>query len=343
MRFEKWSVLAGLRFILATIVAINHMPDYIPIGPILSIVPRFGAFEAVLGFLLISGFSIASSYLKEPGGFLVRRAQRIYPIYVASVALFVAAFAVTGGGRPSFWELLVNLVFLNQIVTDTSFVGPSWSLALEIWFYCLTPLLFRLAPATLQKWILASFLAFLVHTVGRTLFHWHYYSGIGFGLNLVLLGFAWVSGLRLARTRDGLSVVAGLLALHLLADAAIELGHCIKHGQVDSFLSHDIPGFLMQATTLVVVLLGIRNAMGNGRGDPSRRLRLLGDISFPLFLVHIPIYMVGQHYGFQNPWAFYGTALLASLVMFKVLDRYTQQREARPVTPTPEESRLGAL
>lgn len=343
MRFEKWSVLAGLRFILATVVAIVHLQDHIPIGPVLSVIPKFSAFEAVLGFLLISGFSIGSSYIKEPGGFLVRRAQRIYPVYVASVVLAVVALVVTGGGRPSFWELLINLLFLNQIVTDSSLLGPAWSLALEIWFYCLTPLLFRLTPGALQKWILVSFAAFLLHTVGRTLWHWPYYSGVGFGLNLVFLGFAWMSGLRLARTRDHLWVVAVLFASHILADTAIQLGHCIKHHQVDSFITHDIPGLLMQATTLLGAILGIRYAINFSGGQPSKVLRLLGDISFPLFLVHIPVFMVGKYYGFRNPWGFYGVALLLSLVVFKLLDRYTQQRETRPALTAAEESRLGTL
>ena len=65
---EQWSLLAAIRFVLASIVAINHLPEFVAIGA-LEIVPRFGAFEAILGFLCISGYSIGASYQKQPNGF----------------------------------------------------------------------------------------------------------------------------------------------------------------------------------------------------------------------------------------------------------------------------------
>jgi peptidoglycan/LPS O-acetylase OafA/YrhL len=134
---EKWSLLAVTRFALAFIVAIGHLEQQVPLGP-LAVVPMFGPFEAVLGFLLISGYSIGNSYAREREGFLRRRALRIYPVYLGAILLtwlatphaFDITFATT---------LLQNVLFLNQITTATSYVGPAWSLALEVWLYCLTP------------------------------------------------------------------------------------------------------------------------------------------------------------------------------------------------------------
>jgi len=132
---DKWSLLALMRFALAAIVMVAHLEvHHLASLHVLSIIPHFGAFEAVLGFLLISGFSIGSSYRKEPDGFLKRRALRIYPVYIG--ALVLACIAV-----PQAFDLhlastvLQNLVFLNQITTDVSLVGPAWSLALEVWLY----------------------------------------------------------------------------------------------------------------------------------------------------------------------------------------------------------------
>lgn len=66
---DKWSVLALMRFALASIVAITHLSDFGPLG-VWAFIPMFGAFEAIAGFLVISGYSIGASYQKESKGFI---------------------------------------------------------------------------------------------------------------------------------------------------------------------------------------------------------------------------------------------------------------------------------
>ena len=45
-----------------------------------------GSYAAVLGFLFISGYSMAASFEREPGGFYERRVWRIYPVFLATFA-----------------------------------------------------------------------------------------------------------------------------------------------------------------------------------------------------------------------------------------------------------------
>src|SRR5579862_7318152 len=130
LRYDTWSLLALCRFGLALIVAVNHLADYTALGW-LAVIPRFGAFEAILGFLVISGFSIGSSFSKQPSGFLKRRAWRIWPVYLAAIALAWIA----RGDRISLnltGVLVQNVFFLNQLTTNSSYVGPAWSLSLEV-------------------------------------------------------------------------------------------------------------------------------------------------------------------------------------------------------------------
>lgn len=338
-RLEKWSVLAGLRFLLASLVAFNHMPIFIPIGA-WSIVPQFGAFEAILGFLLISGYSIGASCIKEPDGFLIRRVKRIYPVYLASIALAYAVFVMEHASRPPTWEVLVNVLFLNQIVTSTSFVGPAWSLALEFWLYCLTPLLLTLKESTLKTFVYVSFASFVVHTCGRTLFHWDYYSGVGYGLNLLLLSFIWLAGLRLAKNAHDpkpiLWQVGLMFAAHISLSAAIQLASRWKHGNVPAFFQGDIIGFGLQAFTLGVVLWAfVRLLTGEAKkkAPPSAFLRMLGDISYPLYLIHIPVYFLLNQTGLRSPVLFYLGAVVASFAVYWVLDQYSQRRHLRPSAP----------
>ena len=45
-----------MRFALAAVVAITHLSDLGPVG-VWAFIPMFGAFEAIAGFLVISGYS----------------------------------------------------------------------------------------------------------------------------------------------------------------------------------------------------------------------------------------------------------------------------------------------
>lgn len=335
---EKWSLLAGLRFVLASIVAVNHLPDFIPIGA-WGLIPRFGAFEAILGFLLISGYSIGASYMKQPDGFVWRRIKRIYPVYLASIALVFVVVVLEQSSAPSLWVVLANVLFLNQIVTASSFVGPAWSLALEFWLYCLTPLLFLTHDGNLKKLVWLSFVAFVAYTCGRTLFHWDYYSGLGYGLNLLLLSFIWVAGLRLARNpqqpKPILKEIALIFAAHIALSVAIQFASRWKHGDVAAFFLYDLPGFALQACTLVLVLWSFFRLLTvkAKRGPASAWLRTLGDISYPLYLVHIPVYFFLKRAGFASPLLYFAAAVVFSALMYKLLDLYSQRRHVRPALP----------
>lgn len=334
MQIDKWSVLAGLRCILAFIVAVNHLPDYVQIFT-WALIPKFGAFEAILGFLLISGYSIGSSYQKEPEGFLKRRLTRIYPIYAASLILVVVVAYMETSILPSVWLIVVNALFLNQIFTQGSFVGPAWSLALEFWLYCLTPFLFKLRPQTLRGLTYVSFLAFLGYTCGRTLFHWNYYAGVGFGLNLILLSFIWLAGLRLARdTQEAhlvLKDITIMFAVHIALTWCIQMASSIKRGTLDELLSNGLDDIFLQSFTLMAVFWTFKRVVffTGSKAQGSATLRLLGDISYPLYLVHIPTFVVLKHLGIISPAWYMASAAGVSSLLYWVLDLYSQRRHLK--------------
>jgi peptidoglycan/LPS O-acetylase OafA/YrhL len=335
MQINKWSVLAGLRFGLAFVVAANHLPQYVPLGT-WEFVPRFGAFEAILGFLLISGYSIGMSYQKEADGFLWRRAMRIYPVYLAAVALMCAVLAIEHAALPPVWLIVANVLFLNQVITTDSFVGPAWSLALEWWLYCLTPLLFSLRASTLRVLTYVSFAAFMAYTCGRTLFHWNYFAGVGYGLNLLLLSFIWLSGLRLAREPQSahliLKEVGWMFALHITLASCIQFASSWKRGTVQEFLEAGIDGYVMQAFTLLIVLWTFKRftTSAGSRAGGSSTLRLLGDISYPLYLIHVPLFHLFKLAEIESPTLYLGGALVLSFFLYWSLDKYSQRRHAVP-------------
>src|ERR1700744_829766 len=144
----KWEILSITRFFLAFVVLSDHSVYFTNHSSLLIAFKQFGAFEAVLGFLLISGFSIGKSVQKNQESYFKRRIKRIYPVYIAGI---IIAYLVS----PALFSfqlvmiVLANLLFLNQIVINTSFAGiPAWTLALEVWLYILAPILLKLSYKT---------------------------------------------------------------------------------------------------------------------------------------------------------------------------------------------------
>jgi peptidoglycan/LPS O-acetylase OafA/YrhL len=328
---DKWSVLAAIRFLLASIVAIAHLGDFTQIGR-LGFVRRFGTFEAILGFLLISGYSISASYAKQPGGFLYRRILRLYPVYLAALVLTYVAFVVLKVPPPGPVLLLVNVLFLNQLVTINSFVGPAWTLSLEFWLYCLTPFFMSLSSRRTRFLVFASLTCYVIYTMLRTLAHMPYYSGVGFGLNLILLSFIWIAGLRLARAdsdnKSALRDIGIIFGVHMFLTVAIQLAYRLKHHAFSEFVGHDIVDYVLQSTTLLFVYFVFKVLVISDRADlhRSRFLRLLGDISYPLYLLHAAVYALLAHFGLTTPALFYLIAVFVSVVVYWSLDFYSKKR-----------------
>lgn len=102
-------------------------------------------------FFVLSGFLIYGILLRKRPAFLdfmKRRAQRLYPAFLA--ALVVAGLAdivrphpyVPAGLLPAAKYLLANLLFLPGLLPITPLSAVNWSLSYEWWFYVSCTLLF---------------------------------------------------------------------------------------------------------------------------------------------------------------------------------------------------------
>ena len=321
MPVDRWSLLALLRFALAAIVAMAHLDDD---GP----VQRLGRFEAVLGFLVISGYSVTVSFAQRPEGFLRRRAVRVLPVYLASLALMLLVIVfVQHKPWPGAAEIVANGLMLNQLVTTTSILPPAWSLSLECWFYAMLPWLSTLVARRLRQLGWLSFAAFMLYTIGRTLLHWPYHAGVGFGANALLLAFAWIVGSRLARgdadARVALQDLRWMFAGHILLDAVLQFGHRLRHHEAGHFALDDLPGFCLQALTLWVVLrcLALVCAQEDTPRPRSRWMNALGDWSYPLYLVNLPIGVIVAAMGGVPPVAAFGLALAMAILLHHLFER----------------------
>jgi peptidoglycan/LPS O-acetylase OafA/YrhL len=325
-----WDVLSLMRFFLALIVALSHARQYGPLGP-LAWLDRLGSFEAILGFLLISGYSIGHSIQKRPEGYFVRRIFRIYPVYLAAI---VITYAVQRDAwTPSFTlHFIPNLFFLGELVQRDTYVGPGWTLNLEVWLYALAPWFLRLRASTLERLIGGSIVCYAGYELCRSLFHApHYATTIG-GINLPCLGFIWIAGFYLstARSRQRPLAIAGLLfAANILVVAGIQLLVRIKHHDVRDFFVTDIWDFLMRALLLAFVFLVFRGVIAHrfhlARWQ-SRIARFLGDISYPLYLVHYAVFVYFSQY-FKDPVLLILTAMGVASIVYFGCDFYSRKRK----------------
>ena len=148
--------LTGLRALMAWDVFIFHYHLLLP-GP-------FSAEQFVNGggdmgvsmFFVLSGFLIAHKYagtrfsaaaLKE---YFVKRFARIYPLFflISGSCIVVFRFILHAPRDYSAWALFLHFTLLKGFWENhnSDYLAPTWSLAVEEFFYVLAPLLFLLLP-----------------------------------------------------------------------------------------------------------------------------------------------------------------------------------------------------
>ena len=327
MKKQNWEILSLTRFLLALIVMIEHLMAYTSVGDV-RFFSLFGAFEAVLGFLLISGFSIGKSIIKSTKSYLQRRIKRIYPVYLASI---IFQIFVLGWSHIKITTILINLLFLNQIVTDTSFVGVGWTLQTEVMLYALAPIFLFLNRRTLYILAYSSFILYCLYTCGRSLYHWNYYAGTEFGINLFFLSFIWIAGFALAvfnNAKDQTAkVIAYLFIGHLLLQTGIQVIHRIKIHEINLIVD-DVPKFIGQTICLCFVYYVV---IFNERIKPfSRKVSQvfdwLGNISYPLYLTHCTTFLLLTNLNINNEWVMMFGGIIMATVIYYIFDFYSKKR-----------------
>ncbi|MDD0840990.1 acyltransferase [Curvibacter sp. HBC61] len=123
-------------------------------------------------FLLISGFVITRSGLSQNAlstpqdrrQFMVRRLARIVPLYLVTSVfwlVWVDPSPVLQGWSTTLMQIGSHLVFLHNLWPSThgSINGPTWSIALEMQFYVFIALTLRFMPRGAPwKWLLGLML-----------------------------------------------------------------------------------------------------------------------------------------------------------------------------------------
>jgi peptidoglycan/LPS O-acetylase OafA/YrhL len=160
---KRLGVLDGLRGVAVLLVLWYHVWEisWLPApAPWLQFVPETG-FVGVTLFFFLSGFVISYPFVRaavaeraQPNWshFAWRRFTKIVPSYVLSIAFaYAIGYAQNQPGASTAPDLVSHLLFVHTWFPDRygTINGVLWTLAVEVEFYCLFPLIwwcFRRAP-----------------------------------------------------------------------------------------------------------------------------------------------------------------------------------------------------
>lgn len=305
----RFLALDGLRGIAALAVLVFHMlwnsasadvmQEWLP-----------GAVTMATGFLrsgvaiffVISGFVIAyttsgMTRIGEGGRFALRRQVRLDPPYYTTLGLVllieVAQSLVPGlvGREFTLIEVLLNMLYLQDIVGAPAILAVAWTLCLEVQFYLVVVVLAILGARATRTdagrrravvWCASALaLASLALPV------------LGLSAGPWVLGVWWMFavGMMLAWFAEG---TVGLRFISVAFAVLIAWGSLLQFAldRADPWGGE----WFAIATGLFVAVLIIRGRIAS---SPGAVMLYFGRISYPLYLVHLPVISIVAGAGFK--------------------------------------------
>lgn len=304
-----------LRGIAAVLVLVSHgignalkvpfgdvIASYPPWARLLASTLGYGAFS-VWGFFVISGFCIQQSVERSIArgrfnswSYARARLTRIYPLFLLGLALAVVGwFATSAYGHPGevfpLKRLLGNAVFLDLF---PAFV-PSWSLTNEMFYYLAWPLGLALCGWR-QKAAVGWLAAVSMAVVAMVFVIWkRWYGGAGdhWLVNVwsILVWFmVWLGGAVLGIYFRQLQAWATprRVALALLWLAVMYACQAANYYHAGKASIHALIGFMV-TPGFMVVIAGAHHWRLAANAVSARIAAWLGDLSYPCYILHMPL------------------------------------------------------
>ncbi len=332
-KFLDFKLLGFYRLMLAMGVVASHTNGYafdrFPDAGIIAVI----VFFFVSGYLMPASFCVNYAYVKfgdRSKNYLINRFLRIYPIYWFSLG-FVLLVIVTVGREVEYdfgiVSLLQNflLLGLNQDQFwrgDIKYIGPAWTLDIELQYYLLVPALVFLCQRLRYVFLILIACWFLIGgwfllkpigipSVDRSILVWGPVFMLGF--------FSYEYRSIFSKLPPGSFLLTFLLLQSLGGWFSLE-----SPRQAEWVIAF---GFMVLALRLLLF----------GSKEFSRWDRLAGDLAYPLFILHLPvILLIGNHFAAANFWismlinavASLSIAWLAHILFDPLLNRMRAKRKA---------------
>jgi peptidoglycan/LPS O-acetylase OafA/YrhL len=239
--------------------------------------------SGVMFFFVLSGFIILHAHYSDIGrpsrliDYILKRVRRIYPLYwlllilVAPVYYFMPQL---GLGFESQFYVVLSSIFLVHINTPYPVITVSWTLFHEILFYAVFALMLwqaRIGFVVMATWLALSLVGLLMP--GRSWVVDFYLSALHM---LFAFGMAAAWWVRRSRVPMPALLLATGIALFLLAGVERNEWDILSEGW----------RAIVYGVGATMAVLGLVELERGGRLRTPGWLRLLGDASYSIYLVH---------------------------------------------------------
>ena len=349
-----FELLDGLRGVAAILVLFYHIFEGFSFAELTN-----GAGDGVIRtlnhghiavdfFFILSGFVISYAYddrwnSMNTRQFFKRRLIRLHPMLIMGAIIGTIAFAVVGFERwdgttaPTGWVMtaLLLTMFMIPAVPGVPYEvrgngemfplnGPGWSLFFEY----IGNILYALFIRRLST-VMLALLTLTLGAVHAWFFIWNVsgYDMIGVGWTidevnfwggLVRMLFPFTIGMLLARTFKPRKIKG---AFYICSMALIVLFAVPYIASTGNISLNSLYEFICIAAVFPL-LVWIGACGDNGKGYTSRINRLMGDISYPLYIVHYPIMYIfyawlieKQYYTLQDCWPMAALVVVSSILL----------------------------
>lgn len=307
---RHYTILDGLRGVAAVMVVIFHVLETFTNGNHAKQILNHG-YLAVDFFFLLSGFVIGYAYddrwtKMTLGDFFKRRLIRLHPMIIAG--MFTGAIAFYGQASPIWPQissiplgklLLVMLIGASLLPVPSSLDirgwaemhplnGPAWSLFFEY----IANILYALFVRRFSNWLLSVMVfiagAALIHLavtssngdlIGGWSVEWHQ-----FRIGITRLLYPFFAGLLLNRVAKPTHVKNAFLWCSILLVVVLALPRIYAGGPL--WINGLYESLCVVLVFPLIVYLGAGGELNEGL--PARLCKFLGNISYPLYIIHYP-------------------------------------------------------
>ncbi|WP_297514466.1 acyltransferase [uncultured Caulobacter sp.] len=295
--------LTSLRICAALWVLVYHFRNHLDLG-----LDRFGlAFKGYLGvdlFFILSGFILSHVYTRawaerrfHYGSFLWARLARVYPVHLvtlgATIAIWLVALRLGVGFEPQAFDprMLPQHLLLVHAWGTTPTVQwnfPSWSISAEWFAYLCFPVAAMLSMALRQRprlMVLGALLLFAVMFLiaqARGVLFTDMSAQIG-ALRIIP---AFLMGAALHRLGSSVTVPSRAAVLGALAATAWV-------ATAASLRLNDL--YIWPALALLIFCLAETSKTSGGGVMAAPILVHLGEVSYGVYMVHLPVDIVYFH------------------------------------------------
>jgi len=273
----RFAILDPLRFVAAVLVLLYHYSVYFS-GGFISFA-KFG-YLGVVFFFMLSGFVISSSATNAtPLKFAFARAKRLYPAFVACLAITLSVAYICNGQYWPWKNIFLNGLIINDYFGVANIDGVYWTLQAELKFYACVFVLIACGQFNQHKFWLPIWLAAAgVHFFTKQPFFMGWFINPAYSFFFI----GGVCALLMSKDR-------GNRAIKLYFLVSVIFGVTTAGEQVKQFVHVGSLFDIWIARIIVLVFYFFFYALSQGRCSFQRVPKwwlYLGAISYPLYLLH---------------------------------------------------------